>query len=82
MEMINVSSLQQDTIQKVNEVVNFNSSYNIATENGNAILISFQEYETLKEMEFFYSRPKLVEELTASMHAPDEEFISEGDFEW
>jgi len=82
METINITTLRQDIFNVTEEVVKFNTAYSITSKEGEAVLISRKEYETLKEMEFFNNRPELKQELLESLNAPDSEFIGEDELEW
>ena len=83
MEVVNLNNLQLDTLQSLNtEVIKFNSVYNITSEQGEIIVISREEYENLKEMQYFYNHPQLIQELKTARNSPEEDFINEEDFEW
>ena len=82
METINVTALRQDIYNVTEEVVKFNTTYNITSKEGEVVMMSRKEYETLKEMEFFNNRPQLKQELIDSLAAPDFEFIDEDQIEW
>ena len=82
MENVTVTALRTDLYSVVSEVATYNTVYNVNSKDGNVVVISRQEYENLKEMEYFNRHPQLTKELIEAKNAPDEDFISEEDFQW
>jgi len=82
METVNITTLRQHIYEMFEQATKYNEIYNVTTKDGDAIIISKEEFELMEEMMFFSARPKLKQELIESLDAPDEDFISAEEFDW
>ncbi|MGF6375374.1 antitoxin YefM [Clostridiales Family XIII bacterium PM5-7] len=82
--MINTNStqLRKDLFNTLEQAVKYNEPINVMTKNGNAIIISEADYNSMMETIYLHSVPGLVEEIIAAGSAPDSEFVDEKDVEW
>ena len=81
MQTINISNLRKDLYKTVENVLNF-EPVRVNTKNGNAILMSEEEYRNLEETVYLCSIPKMKESILEASNTPLEEFIKEENFEW
>ena len=54
----------------------------ITSPNGNAVIVSEEDWNALQETLYLLSIPGLAESIRASMSAPKEEFLTEDEVEW
>ena len=62
--------------------IKYNEPINICTKNGNAVLISEEDYNGLMETLYIESIPGLKEEILEAANEPIEECIPEEEVEW
>jgi len=79
MNHINTAHFQQNLPEYLNQAVIHQEVINVNTQNGNAILLSEEEYNSLKETLYLFSIPGIKERLLKDKDTPPEECI---DFEW
>lgn len=64
------------------QTIKFNEPVNVSTKNGNAVVLSEDEYNGMVETLYLYSVPELKEQLKKDMNAPLSEFVSEDEVDW
>jgi len=82
MKNINVTNFRKDIYNLLDNTIKYNEPINIATKNGNAVVLSEEDYNSLMETLYLYSIPKLKEEIVKRKNSPDDEFVDEDDVEW
>ena len=75
----NVTNFRKQLFDLVEQTIKYNEPVNINTKNGNAVLISEDEYNSLMETLYLTSVPGMREKLEAGVKTPIEEC---DDFEW
>ena len=75
----NATNFRKQLFELIEQTVKYNEPVNISTKNGNAVLISEEEYNSLMETLYLTSIPGMKEKLREGMAAPLEECE---DFEW
>lgn len=75
----NATNFRKQLFELLEQTVKYSEPVNISTKNGNAILISEEEYNSLIETLYLTSVPGMKEKLTEGINAPIEEC---DDFEW
>lgn len=79
----NITKFRQKVFEYVNQAVEFNDVVNISTKNGNAIIISEDEYNSMIETLYLKSVPGLTESIKeaaaepledCAVYAPEEEW--------
>lgn len=63
MENVNATNFRKNIFEYLNSAVSFGDVINISTKNGNAILISEDEYNSLVETVYLLSIPGMKEKL-------------------
>ena len=77
-----VTNFRKDIYNLLEQTIKFNEPVNVSTKNGNAVVLSEDEYNGMVETLYLYSVPELKEQLTEDMNAPLSEFISEDEVDW
>ena len=63
MRNINITNFRQNIFEYINQAIEYNDIININTKNGNAVVMSEEEYNGLMETLYLSSQPGLKEEL-------------------
>ena len=60
MATTNVTELRKNLFNTIDSVIKFNEPVQVVTKNGNAVLLSEEDYNALLETVYLMSRPRLV----------------------
>jgi len=82
MTNINVTSFRKDIYNLLEQAIKYNEPINISTKNGNAVVLSEEDYNSLMETLYIETIPKLKEEILERANATEDEFIDEDEVEW
>jgi antitoxin YefM len=82
MTNINITNLRKNLFDYINQAVEFNDIINVNTKNGNAVIISEDDYNGLMETLYLSGNPIVKKELIDGMKTPVEECIPEDEVEW
>lgn len=82
MATLTPTNLRKDLFNVLKNTIKFNEKVNIATRDGNAILISEEEYNGLMATLEIYKNPNLKDEIIERMNAPESDFINEDEVSW
>ncbi len=77
-----ITSFRKNVFEYVDTAIRYNDVINVATKNGNAVVISEDEYNSLRETVYLMSVPGLVEGIQEARKAPEEEFTELKDVDW
>ncbi len=75
----NATNFRKNMFELLDRTVKYNEPVSISTKNGNAVLISEDDYNSLMETLYLTSVPGMKEKLIDGIHTPIEECE---DFEW
>ncbi len=75
----NITNFRKNIFEILDRTVKYNEPVNISTKNGNAVLISEEDYNSLMETLYLTSVPGMKEKLIDGINTPIEECE---DFEW
>ena len=78
----NITNFRKDIYKFLENAIKYNEPINISTKNGNAIVLSEEDYNNLIETLYISSIPKLKEELIKRKKSPDEDFVKEDEVDW
>ncbi len=78
----NITNFRKDIYRLLENVVKYNEPINISTKNGNAVVLSEEDYNNLIETLYISSMPKLKEELIKRKNSSDEDFVKEDEVDW
>lgn len=75
----NATNFRKQLFELIEQTIKYNEPVNINTKNGNAVLISESEYNSLMETLYLTSIPGMKEKLENGVNTPLKEFE---EFEW
>lgn len=79
---INITNFRKNLFNILEQTIRYNEPVNISTKDGNAIIISEEDYNGLMETVYLSSIPGLKEEIVKGLEASLEECIPEDEVEW
>lgn len=82
MTNINVTNFRKDIYKILDNAIKYNEPINISTKNGNAILLSEEDYNSLIETLYIESVPGLKKKILDRKKSKEEEFVSEDEVDW
>ncbi|MCH5212160.1 MAG: type II toxin-antitoxin system Phd/YefM family antitoxin [Oscillospiraceae bacterium] len=82
MTNINITNLRKNLFGYISQAVEFNEVINVNTKNGNAVIISEDDYNGLMETLYLSSNPMVKKEILDGMATPVEECIPENEVQW
>ena len=82
MTNINVTNFRKEIYELLEQTIKYNEPINISTKNGNAIVLSEEDYNSLIETIYLSSIPGLKEEIIKRANSKDEDFVSEDEVDW
>lgn len=77
MTNVNITSFRKDIYRLLENTIKYNEPINISTKNGNAVVLSEEDYNNLMETLYIESIPGLKKEILERANDSDEEFVSE-----
>ena len=77
MTNINITNFRKDIYELLEQAIKYNETINVSTKNGNAIILSEEDYNNLIETLYISSVPGLKEEIKEGLKEPLEECITE-----
>ncbi|MBR4072891.1 MAG: type II toxin-antitoxin system Phd/YefM family antitoxin [Clostridia bacterium] len=78
----NITNFRQNIFEYINQAVEFNDIINVNTKNGNAVILSESDYNSLVETLYLSTNPKVKNEIIAGKNAPLSECVSADEVEW
>ena len=82
MTNINITNFRKNIYELLEKTIKYNEPINISTKNGNAIIMSEEDYNNLMETLYIESIPGLKEDIIEAMNESEENYISEDEVEW
>lgn len=79
---LSVTNFRKNIYNVLSQTIKFNEPININTKEGNAVILSEEDYNGLIESLYLSSIPKLKESIVEGLNAPESEFVREDEFEW
>ena len=74
---VNITSFRKNIYSILEQTIKYNEPVNVSTKDGNAILISEEDYRNLMETLYIESVPGLKDDIINGMKEPYEECIPE-----
>ena len=78
----NITNFRKDIYKLLENAIKYNEPINISTKNGNAVVLSEEDYNNLIETLYISSMPKLKEELIKRKKSSNEDFVKEDEVDW
>lgn len=77
MTNINVTNFRKNLYELLEQTIKYNEPINISTKNGNAVVMSEEDYNDLMETLYISSIPGLKEDIIEGMKEPLEDCVDE-----
>ena len=78
----NITNFRKNIYELLEQTIKYNEPLNISTKNGNAVVLSEDDYNSLMETLFIESIPRLKEEILERSNSSDTDFINENEVDW
>ena len=78
----NITNFRKNMFEYVNQAVEYHDIINISTKNGNAVIMSEEEYNGLMETLHLSTDPQVKKEIAEGLREPLEDCIGEDEVEW
>ena len=82
MTNINITNFRKDIYELLEQAIKYNEPINVSTKNGNALILSEEDYNNLIETVYISSIPGLKEDIVEGLKEPLDNCIAEEDVEW
>ena len=79
MTNVNITKFREDIYKLLENTIKYNEPLNITTKNGNAVIISEEDYNSIIETLYISSIPGLKEDILKGMEEDLEECIDESE---
>lgn len=78
----NITNFRKDIYNLLENTIKYNEPINISTKNGNAVVISEEDYNSIMETLYIMSVPNLKDEIVKRENDNDEEYANESEVKW
>ena len=78
----NITNFRKNIYEMLETTIKYNEPINVSTKNGNAVVLSEEDYNSIMETLYIESVPGLKEEIIRRANAPDDEFVDEDEVNW
>ncbi|MDY4799917.1 MAG: type II toxin-antitoxin system Phd/YefM family antitoxin [Bullifex sp.] len=78
----NITNFRKNIFSMLEQTIKYNEPVNISTKDGNAVIISEEDYNSLMETLYLYSIPEQREKIIEGLNTPIEECVAENEVEW
>ena len=78
----NITNFRKDIYEMLENTIKHNEPIHISTKNGNAVVLSEEDYNNLIETLYISSIPGLKEDIKQGLQEPVENCINEDEVEW
>jgi PHD/YefM family antitoxin component YafN of YafNO toxin-antitoxin module len=82
MTSVTATKFRQNIFNYLSETIKYNSPMQVTTKEGNAVVISEQDYNALQETLYLVSIPDMRETIIEGLDTPLDECVSEDEVEW
>ena len=78
----NATNFRKNIFEMLTNTIKYNEPINVSTKEGNAVILSEEDYNGMVETLYLCSIPETKERIIKGMNESSEEFISEDEVEW
>lgn len=78
----NITNFRKNIFGILEQTIKYNEPVNISTKDGNAVIISEEDYNGLMETLYLSSAPGMKEKIIEGLHTPLNECLAENEVEW
>lgn len=82
MTITNVTNFRKNIFSMLEQTIKYNEPINISTKDGNAVVLSEEEYQGVLETIYLMSIPEMKEKLIEGKNTPLSECVSESEVDW
>ena len=82
MTTTNITNFRKNAFNYVEQTIKYNEPLNISTKEGNAVLLSEEDYSGIMETLYLVSMPGMREKIMEGMSTPLEDCVDEAAVEW
>lgn len=82
MTTTNITNFRKNAFNYVEQTIRYNEPLNISTRDGNAVLLSEEDYSGIMETLYLVSAPGMREKIMDGMKTPLEDCVNEDAVEW
>jgi PHD/YefM family antitoxin component YafN of YafNO toxin-antitoxin module len=79
---INITNFRRNIFELLEQTIKFNEPVNISTKDGNAVVLSEEDYKGLMETLYLSSIPGLKESILEGANTPTSELVAESEVQW
>ena len=78
----NITNFRKNIYELLETTIKYNEPINVSTKNGNAVVLSEEDYNNIMETLHILSIPELKDEIIEGLNADDKDFVSEDEVDW
>jgi antitoxin YefM len=82
MKNVNITNFRENLYRMIKQAIKYNELVNISTKDGNAIIMSEDDYNSLMETLYLCSVPGMRKRIMEGLKTPISECIPENEVEW
>ncbi|ACA30865.1 type II toxin-antitoxin system Phd/YefM family antitoxin [Histophilus somni] len=78
----NITNFRKNIFSLLEQTIKYNEPVNVSTKDGNAVIISEEDYNDLMETLYLSSIPTMKENIIEGLQTPLDECLSENEVQW
>lgn len=78
----NITNFRKNIFGMLEQTIKFNEPINISTKDGNAVIISEEDYNGLIETLYLSSDPAMKQKIVEGLHTSIDDCLSEDELQW
>lgn len=79
---ISITNFRREIYKILNQTIKFNEPVSVTTKDGNAVIISEEDYNGLMETLYLSNIPGMKESIVEGLNTPIDECVAEDEVEW
>ncbi len=79
---VNATNFRKDIFSFLSQAIRYNETVNISTKEGNAVVLSEEEYNGLIESLYLSSCPETKQQILEGLETPINECLTEDEVQW
>lgn len=79
---MNITNFRKQIFNVLEQTIKYNEPVNISTKDGNAVILSEEDYNGLMETLYLSSVPNMKEHIIEGMNTPISECVPEDEVQW
>ncbi len=79
---VNITNFRKNIFSILEQTIKYNEPVNISTKEGNAVVLSEEEYNGMMETLYLFSMPATKENIIEGLNTSIDDCISESEVEW